>query len=406
MSNLTVGSAPKALAVAVSVALALQLVACGPAGPAKSTAQSSSTASSSSGAVAPSGTASQSGGTGTLAPGGTVTVYYYQGQANHDTEIVQMGLDAFPQVFSGGHLQVHLKAIPVDGALALTLTGLVQQASLTSVFVCLCATLPASVVGASSQGYPYVQQQAAPSGAFYYSVGPVTDVSPALQPFTAALASIQSQALARGQQFITTFLGSKFGESTTRALQTYDSLAGKPVLASAGDLQIDEVDFYPMLGWSPRSEYMTQILTVTNPTENDISGLTIPVPPGASDIHTGVSGKTWPPFTGTPLSASADGTVTVSSPMPALQTTQIAMTYDASSPAATAWPTFTWALPFAAKSVNVKLFSYYADQGDSVATGLPARKSDNAFTSWGANDLPAGRSITFRPYTPSRAVLG
>lgn len=407
MSSPVARSAPKVLAGAACVALALQLTACGP-GAGKTAAQSSTPAASTSSASAAS--ASSASGTGAsttpVASGGSVVVVYYQGQPDHEAELVQMGLSAFPQVFSASQLKVQLQAIPTAGDLTTTLLNLIaQDASPSSPVVCACASMPSQVTQSSFQGYPLILQEKAPSANFYYSVGQTPSAPPDLQPFATALATIQSQAVAKGQTFVSSFLQTNFGESASRSQETYDSLAGKPVLASTGDLQVNEVDFYPMLGWGHTSEYMTQAMTITNPTENDVSGLTIPVPPGVSDLHAGSSGHAWPPFTGAPLTVSASGTVTVSSAIPALQTTQISMTYKASSDAATTWPSFTWTLPFAAQAVKVQLATYYAEQGDSVTTNLPAQPTTSAFSTWGASNMQAGNAITFRPYAPSHKPL-
>ncbi len=316
-----------------------------------------------------------------------------------------MGLASFPQVLSAAGLQVKVQALPASGNPAASFLSIVNQtASPSTLVVCACAQLPASVTGAKSNGYALVQQESQTGANFYYSDGATSTVSPALQPLVTVLGTLRTQAVAKGQSYVTSFLETTFGESATHALQTYDSLAGKPVLAAANDLTVDEVDFYPMLGWGTASEYMTQMVTITNPTENDVSGLTIPVPPGATDIHLGTWGATWPPFNGKAATVSG-GAITVTTPLPALQTIQISVTYRASSAANTSWPTFTWTLPYAAKKVNVNLASYYVQQGDSVTTNLPAETATTSFAVWSGSNLPAGQTITFQPYAPSRAPL-
>ena len=391
---------------AACAALTLQLAACGTAAGAKTHSKSAHTSSATAGGGSATSATSSTGSTA-VTSGGKVMAFYFQGQPTHEAELIQLGLSAFPQVFHAASLQVTEQSIPTGPTLAKNLLGLVTaDASPSSLFVCACPDLPATVAKASTQGYTLMSTEKGPSANFFYSVGPTSTPSGALQPLATALATIRQQALGKGQTFVTTFLEKHFGETPTHALQTYESLAGKPVLAAASDLTVDSVNFYPMLGWSHHSEYMTQVLTITNPTENSISGLSIPVPPGVTQVHAGGWGKTWPPFNGKPLAVAANGTVSISSPLPPLQTVKLRLTFRASSAAAKTWPTFTWTLPFNAAVVEVKLAQYYALQGDRVSGSLSALPVKQGFSIWGASQLAAGQTVTFRPFGPSHKVLG
>ncbi len=389
------------VAVAACAALIGPLAACSSGGGGKTPAKAAGGASSQ---TAPSTTTA--GGSSTASSGGgAVDVYYISGQPTHEAEVLAMGAADFPQTLSSANLQVKVLPLPASSDPGQEFLGLVNQdASLQTMLVCACATMPAKVMAAKSNGIALVQQQTQSGASFYYSVGATSNPSPSLQPLTTALGTLKQEEVAKGQSFVTSFLQQTFGESATHAGQTFDSLAGKPVLASAQDLQVDEVDFYPMLGWGFGEEYMTQSLTITNITENALSGLSIPVPPGAADIHSGTWGSGWPPFSGTPVTVSG-GNITLSAPVPPLQTQTLSFTYLASSPTATAWPTFTWTLPYPAKKVQVLLARYYVQEGDGVHSSLPSGGATNQFAVWAGSNLPAGQTVSFQPYTPSHAPL-
>jgi hypothetical protein len=406
MDRLGVRLSRKIAAAALSAAL-LPLAACGKAtgGHAASSAASSGSQANTSGTSGTSGSAASA----TAAGPSQIWAFYYQGQPTHEAELIKMGLDAFPQVFASSQLQVHLQPIADLSNLTQTLTGLINQyASPTSVFVCACTTIPNAVATASSSGYQLVQQAATANKdlSFYYSIGATSATSPAVQALLTALETIKTQALGRGKDFVTSYLQSNFGESPTHAQQTYASLAGQPVQADASDLRVDEVDFYPMLGWAPQDEYVTEVVTVTNVTENNVSSLSIPLLPGATDVHEGLWGQSWPPFTGPAMKVGPDGKITVQNPIPALQTVQISATYDVGAGATgDTWKSFTWTLPFDAKVVKLLLFNYYAQQGDGVTTNLPPMPGNAEFQVWGATNLKAGQSITFTAFTPSHLPL-
>ena len=396
------GKLSSGLRAVASLAVALGLAACA-ATPAQGTGKTAGGSSATSGSSATGSTTAASSTTAGSGSGGAVDLYYIQGQPTHEAEILALGAADFASVLSAASLTVHIQAIPGGAGLATSLLGVVKgTASTSTLVVCACAALPAAVTSAKSAGYPLVQQETQTGANFYYSDGATSTVSPALQPLVTAMGTIQSQAMAKGQAFVTSFLESAFGESATHALQTYDSLAGKPVLASASDLTVNAVDFYPLFNWGYSTEYMTQTMTITNATENDVSGLTIPVPPGASEIHTGTWGQTWPPFSG-PAATVVNGQIAVATPIPALQTVEISVTYHASSASATAWPTFTWTLPYAAQKVNVNLFAQYLQDGDGVHTTLPVQTVTSAFAVWSQSNLAAGQTITFQPYTTYNA---
>ena len=393
------------IAGAACAALIVPLAACSSA--AANSGAGKTPAKTAGGSSAQTAEPSTKGGSGTsgTAAGGAVDVYYISGQPTHEAEVLAMGVADFPQTLSAANVQVKVQALPASanpGQEFLTLVN--QNASLQTMLVCACAQLPAKVLAAQSNGISLVQQQTQSGATFFYSVGATSNPSPSLQPLTTALTTLKKEEVAKGQSFVTSFLEKTFGENATHAGQTFESLAGKPVLASAQDLQVNQVTFYPMLGWGFSEEYMTQSLTVTNVTENALSGLSIPVPPGATDIHSGIWGSGWPPFSGKPVAVS-NGHITLSAPVPPLQTLTLSFTYLASSAAATAWPTFTWTLPYPAQKVQVLLAKYYVQEGDGVHSSLPSGGATNQFAVWAASNLPAGQTISFQPYTPSHAPL-
>jgi hypothetical protein len=404
MASRTTRRVSRWLSGAVSAVLMVLLAACSSTGgkaPAKKAAGGAPASTS-----APSKTGSSPSSSTTAAQaGGAVTVYYIPGQPTHTAEVLAMGTADFPATLSSANLQVQVRALPAGadpGQAFLSLAN--ENASLQDMVVCSCAALPAAVLAAKTNGVPLVQQQTTAGAAFFYSVGATSTTPPQLQPLTTALAALRKEEVAKGQSFVTSFLQQHFGETPNHALQTFDALAGKPVLASAADLQVDEVDFYPMLGWGFSEEYMTQSTTVTNITENALTGLQIPVPPGATDIHSGTWGTGWPPFTGKPVTVS-NGEITLSAPLPPLQTITVSFTYRASSATASAWPTFSWTLPYPAKKVQILLARYYVVEGDGVHTSLPSGGATDQFAVWSATNLAGGQTITFQPFTPSHAPL-
>lgn len=396
--------APRRLAGAAAAVLMLLLAACSSSG-GKAPAKKAATAPPSGGTPTSAASSTSTSTSAAAASGGAVTVYYIPGQPTHAAEVLAMGTADFASTLSAAGLQVQVKALPPGSDPGATFLSVVNEnASLQNMVVCGCASLPASVLAAKTNGIALVQQQTQAGASFFYSVGATSTPPPQLPALTSALATLRKAEVAKGEAFVTSFLQQTFGETSAHALQTFDALAGKPVLASAADLQVDEVDFYPMLGWGFSEEYMTQSLTVTNITENALTGLQIPVPPGATDIHSGMWGPGWPPWSGKPVAVS-NGEITLSAPVPPLQTLTVSFTYRASTPGATSWPTFTWTLPYPAKKVQILLARYYVQEGDGVKTSLPSAGATSQFAAWSGTNLSGGQTITFQPFTPSHAPL-
>ncbi len=392
----------KACAATLSLAMAISLAACGGKGNAHGASSTSASASgSSSSASAASGTSSTTAQAGPY----DVYVYYYQQYPTRAAELAQMGLDSFSQAFTSKQLKVHVQAITDLSNLQQTLTN--DQASAlgnNSIAVCACPYMPAALTSTKGQGYPFVLSTNKQFNFYYSEIASLTPTTVA-QPFWAAISDIANQAVGRGQGYVESELAQHFGESKTRADQTFDSLSGKPVNADVSDVQVTEVDFYPFLGWSPESEYMTQVVTVKNTTENAVSSLTFPLLPGARDVHSGLWGKGTPPYTGKALTADASGEVSVQTPIPPFQTVSLSVTYAVGATSGTQWPSFTWTLPFSAQTLKVLLFKYYATAGDTVQTSLPKMQGDSTVDVWGAQNMTAGQSISFTPSAPSHSIL-
>lgn len=391
----------KVLPAAVCLALAFAAAACGgKAKPANGGGQASTGGGSQ--------TSTSATSSGTNAAGGTaqVYVYYYQDMPTHVAELAKMGLDLFPQPFTQAKMTVHVQSIPGTGDVAGTLTGLVaQDIGNNAIIVCACPSVPASLTNTKAEGYPFVQTSQKENNFYYSELGSMTEAMVA-DPFWSAIEAIQGQVAGKGQTAIAAYIAQNFGDSPSRAGETYDSLAGKPVNASVTDLQVQEIDFYPFLGWSPTTEYITQVVSVANVTENSVSSLSFPLLPGATDVHSGFWGPTTPPFTGQSVTPGSDGQVTLPAPIAPFTAANLAVTYSVGVPSGDQWRSFTWSLPFPAKNLEIKLFNYYAQQGDTVSTDLKPVAGDPNFQIWGAQNLPQGQSITFTAATPGHAPLG
>jgi hypothetical protein len=394
------GFVRQALATAVPLVLTLSVSACGgKAGNANSGSAGSANSSSS----ASGSSASQA------APVATgpfdVYVYYYKDYPTQDAELATMGLDAFPQQFSSKQLKVHVLPITDLNNLQQTLSSDISAGvGNNAIVVCACPYVPDALTKSNGQGYPLTQTTHKQFD-FYYAEIPDLAPTTIAEPFWSALSAIAGQAVAKGQSFMESELSKDFGEPATRADQTFDGLSGKPVSADVSDVQVQEVDFYPFLGWGPQTEYMTQVVTVKNTTENTVNSLSFALLPGASDVHAGTWGVGFPPFTGQPVTPSATGEVSVQTPIPPFATVSLSVTYDVGTPEGTQWRPFTWTLPFPAQSLKVLLFKYYSGQGDTIATNLPKLTGNDTFDGWGAQNLSTGQTISFTASAPDHHVL-
>lgn len=387
------------LATAVPLILTLALAACGGKAGNANAGNSGSTSASSSSASS----------TSQAAPAVTgpfdVYLYYYKDYPTQAAELASIGLDALPQEFSKAQMKVHIQAISDLSTLQQTLSSDISSGvGNTAIVVCACPYVPAALTSTKGQGYPF-QQTGNKQFDFYFAEIPSLAPTVVAQPFWSALNAIAGQVVAKGQGFVESELAKDFGEPASRADQTFDSLSGKPVNADVSDVQVQEVDFYPFLGWSPQSEYMTQVVTVKNTTENTVSTLSFPLLPGAADVHAGLWGSKIPPYTGKPVTLSANGEASVQTPIGPFQTVSLSVTYNVGTPTGDQWRPFTWTLPFPAQSLKVLLFTYYSSEGDSVTTTLPKMQGDSTFDIWGAQNLSAGQSISFTPFAPAHHVL-